>query len=104
MGKRVYPIPPRIKKETQQLLDADVVAEIKAWIEVHTTGIDDHNLATNSSKLREDISAAIPAAEQNESAMRRANIFFERRNNKRFCTYLYPGQTAPQAVLLNVDS
>ena len=98
LGKRVFPIPPRIKKETKDLLDSNVVAEIKAWVELHTEGVEDYNAATVSAKLRLDIAAAIPAADGNDAAFRSAGIYFERRNNMRFCTYMYPGQNSPLNV------
>jgi hypothetical protein len=99
-GKRVEPCPPRMVRETAELLNCDVVASIQHWMEVNTISVVDYQEATTQMVLRRRLEADVIQSAGNASALARAGLQAERRTHARYYTYLFEGAAQPTPVRL----
>ena len=100
LGKRIYPLPPRVAAETMALLDANVPASIKSWLESCTTPVDAED-ATFQEEIKAEICKAVPLAHERHFAA--AGLYHERSKHRRYFSYKYPEVHGLKAVKLKTD-
>jgi hypothetical protein len=103
-GKRIEPLPPRMRLETQQILNQDLVIQIKAFIELRYDPVDDTMLADSQVEVRKTIGEAFPAiGEQCEAMLKKCGVEADRSKKIRYYTYTFPGDRHPRAMKYRHD-
>ena len=98
-GKRIEPRPPRIVKETNDLLSMSLQTDVKTYIESNFVAVENPHDATAQTKVRAIIGRAFPSiGEQCEAYLRKLGVDPERVTRIRYYTYTFPGKPHPEAM------
>jgi hypothetical protein len=104
--KRLYPIPPRIRRETTDLLMGDFSRVVQLWVEENCEAVQVYRDATNISSVREAITASLfPSLTPKEAKARlaAAGLIEKVNGSVRVFVYAFPTEVRPKAVRLKAQ-
>ena len=100
----MYPIPPRIRSETLDLLSGDSKRLIQMWVEENCTAAAVYRDGTSFTTVRDEIAVRLslgPDAKAVSAVLRAAGLLEKSNGSVRVYTYDFPTETRAKAVRLN---
>ena len=99
-GKRVEPRPPRVLRETKELLNMSIMTSVRQFVESNFKAVEDVRMATTQVRVRQIIAKEFPAlGEQCEQYLRKAGLEPDRCKKVRSYSYLFPGKVHPEPIV-----
>ena len=101
--KRMYPIPPRIRAETQEFLNPDSCREIQLWVEENCEGACVYKDGTSIATLKRTIAARLKLELEPRALAAKlitAGLVEKTNGSARVFVYAFPTETRPKAVRL----
>lgn len=101
--KRMYPIPPRIRSETSEIISGDTKRIIQLWVEENCEAACVYKDGTSHVTVRDTIVARLSLGSDTKAAaaqLRAAGLVEKSNGSVRVFVYAFPSETRPKAVHL----
>ena len=96
---RLHPIPPRVRAETEELLEQKQACDVRSWLEERTDPAAQISQGTLASAIRKKVSESFGVDEKvADSLLKTAGARSKRIGAGIFLTYLYPDATQHKAI------
>ena len=103
---RIWPRPPRLRRETEELLNGSRKDELLAWLEAFTEPAPMYSAGSLTIDLKKAMSDIMdmPIGREFETLLSECKVFHKRTTDKRVLTYQYPGTTRISAIRFKSQS